>query len=463
MKSFKMGLKQKLIISYTLLACFLLLSVLIVSNYFLEKQFMVYMTHKQNMKNEEIVNLVLKNFAEDGSLPDSTFLKNLANNLLEQGIVLMLYGKDNSLKFCIHSPGEQEYTQMLESMAAVTKEKDPKFRGTYTEKRFDLLRNGVKLGSVWLGYYGPFYYSENDQNFLKDFNAVLYGISLFFFALSVAIGLFMANRIAEPIKKVTERTKRIAEGDYFERVNIVTNTIEMDALSSSVDHLAESLETQFLLKKRMASAYSHEFRTPLAILQSNVEAMIDGLWQPSKEHLEGLLSEILRLSRMVSEVDNLVQIRNQKGISDKVSSDISEITEHVLASFEANIKSKELHVHYKKEPCFACVDPDKFSQLVFNLISNAVKYTNQGGNIKIKTFNQENHAFFYIEDDGIGISNRDLPHIFEHMYRADESRARATGGNGIGLSVVKAILEAHGGTIQVNSKLGLGTTFIVSV
>lgn len=461
--SCRLGLNQKLIISFTSLAFFVLLSVLFVANYFLDKQFSVYMTHKQNMKNGEIVSLILKNFSEDGTPPDETFLKGLANTLLEQGIVMMLYGKDDSLKFCIHSPEKKEYSEMLRLMEEQMRKRDPQFSGTYTEKRFVLQRNGMDLGSVWLGYYGPFYYSESDQNFLNDLNKVLSVIGFLSFVFSVGAGWLIADKISEPLKKVTERTRRIAEGDYVERVNLVTHTMELDDLSLSIDHLAQSLETQLALKKRLANAYSHEFRTPLAILQSNVEAMIDGLWEPTNERLESLLAEIRRLSRLVSEIDNLVEIKGASKDIEKKLSDISQMTDDLLVSFEAHIRDKELHVRHQKSNCTAIVHRDKIRQLIINLISNAVKYTRQGGNILIKTYCIDNRAVFSITDDGMGISPKDLPHIFDYLYRTDESRTRNTGGAGIGLSVVQAIVESHGGTIHVESNLGEGTTFTVVI
>jgi signal transduction histidine kinase len=143
--------------------------------------------------------------------------------------------------------------------------------------------------------------------------------------------------------------------------------------------------------------------------------------------------------------------------------DLSEMTDRVLRSFETSIKSKGINLQYEHEPCEAYVDPDKFGQVIFNLVSNAVKYTNPGGNIKISTRNRGDRAVFSITDDGIGIPDDDIPHIFDYLYRADESRTRDSGGNGIGLSVVKAVVEAHGGNIGVKSIPGAGSSFTVDV
>jgi signal transduction histidine kinase len=464
----KLDLRSKLAISYILLAAFLALSLLVVTNYFLEKQFQVYVAHKQEMKNEEILETVSRLFSDEGSIRSSeflAFLSDLGDSLMDQGVALMLYDADGSMIYCTDFNDEGNCAHTLDPGGISDDENCHDFHGTYTHRRYEITRDGAALGYVTLGYHGPFVYNEGDRVFLNGFNRVFLGMIFIFFAAAAGMGLYMAGRIAGPIRRVTERTKRIAEGEYSERVDIATGTTEIDDLSSGVDHLAESLETQFMLKKRMAHAYSHEFRTPLAALQSNIEAMIDGLWTPTPERLESLLAEIFRLSRMVSEVEDLVQVqvRGEYG-EERGIHDISEMAERVLRSFESGARQKGISLSHEKSPCEARVDPDKFSQVIFNLVSNAVKYTDPGGSIRVRTYARgDGLATVSIEDDGIGIAQSDLPHIFEYLYRADESRTRDSGGNGIGLSVVKAVVDAHGGTLDVESSPGRGARFTVAV
>ncbi|MDR1966478.1 MAG: HAMP domain-containing histidine kinase [Synergistaceae bacterium] len=464
----RLDLKSKLTLSYVLVAALLAASLLFMSKYFLEKQFMVYISHKQDMKNEEILEAVTRAFSDDGTLRDSSlmaFLTDLGNSLQEQGVALMVYGREGEMVYCTSSGGESDCAHLAGHGAIPGNDPCPDFSEAYTQKRYEIKRDGSPLGYMILGYHGAFYYNEGDRVFLKEFNRAFLVMTIIFFAAAAGVGLFMAGRIATPIKKVTERTKRIAEGEYSERVDMATGTAEIDDLSAGVDHLADSLQTQFMLKKRMAHAYSHEFRTPLAALQSNIEAMIDGLWSPTAERLQSLLAEIFRLSRMVSEVEDLVQVQVKSDAdgAQKRPADISEMTELVLQSFESGLRQKGINLSYERSRCEAAIDSDKFSQVIFNLVSNAVKYTDRGGNIKVRTFEGDGKAVFSIEDDGIGISGSDLPHIFEYLYRADESRARGTGGNGIGLSVVKAVVDAHGGTIEVDSAPGRGSVFIVAL
>jgi signal transduction histidine kinase len=462
-------LKTKLVISYAAVAVFLVASLLLVSNYFLEKQFQIYVSHKQDMKNMEIADQISKNFpvpdAPGGTdfLSFAKFLDDLGRSLLEQGVVLMVLDEGENTLYCTGIEPGSGCSHISNPQKTGWNEVCSDFEGTYSQARFDIERDDTLLGSIMLGYHEPFYYSESDQSFLAAFNQVFFIMSILFLSVSVVIGLVMAGRISGPLIRVTERTRRIAEGEYSGRVSLRTGTVEIDALSEGIDHLAESLETQFMLKRRMAGDYSHEFRTPLAVLQSNLEAMIDGLWAPTKERLESLLAEIFRMSRMVSEVDNLVKVGNLGKRLEKTPSDIAEMTERIILSFGTNISSKGIRLRYERGECEACVDRDKFSQVIFNLISNAVKYTDNGGNISVSASNRGNHAVLSVEDDGIGIAESDMPYIFEHLYRTDESRARDSGGNGIGLSVVKAIVESHGGSIDVRSAPRRGSVFTVTV
>jgi signal transduction histidine kinase len=139
------------------------------------------------------------------------------------------------------------------------------------------------------------------------------------------------------------------------------------------------------------------------------------------------------------------------------------MTSRILDGYGAAIAAKHLTLEFDRGECFARVDPDRFSQVISNLVSNAVKYTDEGGHIGVRVYEDSGRAVLWVADDGIGIPEEDLPFIFEHMYRTEESRARDRDGTGIGLSVVRAVVEAHGGEISVRSRQGAGSEFTVSV
>jgi signal transduction histidine kinase len=465
----RLALKTRLVLSYAAVAFFLVASLLAVSNYYLRKQFEIYVRHKQDMKNMEIVEAVSENYAvnlESSDAAFGNFLTGYGDSLLGQGITLMVFDAAGSMIYCAAddymSCSHPPYLTGLPGSSKNSADPCQEIDGAYSRSSFDIVLRDKVAGTIQLGYHSPFYDNESAQSFLSAFSRVFWGTSALFFAASVAIGLVMAGLIVRPIMTVTERTKRIAAGEYSGDF-AETGAAEIDELSRSVDQLARSLETQYMLKKRMASAYSHEFRTPLTVLQSNLEAMIDGLWTPTKERLESLLAEIFRMSRMVSEVDNLVRAGNPESALEKTPSDLSLLAGSVLRGFEANIAAKGISLHFDGAPCPADVDRDKFSQIIVNLVSNALKYTDLGGNIWVRTYQNDGRAVLSVEDDGIGIAESDMPFIFEHLYRTDESRARDSGGNGIGLSVARAIAESHGGTIAAKSRPGKGSVFTVSI
>ncbi len=281
--------------------------------------------------------------------------------------------------------------------------------------------------------------------------------------LTFLFSLWFAGRISKPLKLLTVKTQDIANGHYEEKITTKTGTAELDSLIGSVNHLSTALDSQQRLKKQMARDYAHEFRTPLAALQSNLEGIIDGVFEPSNQRIESMRQEILRLSRMVSEIDKIVELENKSETLDKTQFDLCEVVKQGITTFGAELKEKNITVTVDTEPCMIYADRDKLSSVAVNLISNAVKYTDKNGRINIGVKSSTDTVTFSVLDNGIGISEGDISNIFEHLYRADTSRARDTGGCGIGLSVVKAIVTAHGGQILVNSEIGKGSEFIVTL
>ncbi len=291
---------------------------------------------------------------------------------------------------------------------------------------------------------------------------VFTAISLMTLVISLGMSVFFATRISKPLSLVNAKTKEIASGSYADKIVHCTNIIEADDLIDSVNALASTLQAQQEIKKQMAHDYAHEFRTPLATIQSNLEGIIDGVFEPTNERIESIRQEILRLSRMVSQIDKIVEIEKSDISLQKEQFDLSELLRLNLMSFESEAKAKNIELRLQAEPCTITADRDKISQVIINLLSNALKYTDEGQvTVTLKSYSDV--ACFSVADTGIGISGDDLPHIFEHFYRADKSRARDTGGAGIGLAVAKSIVHAHGGKIEAKSEHTKGSEFIVTL
>lgn len=281
--------------------------------------------------------------------------------------------------------------------------------------------------------------------------------------LSVLLSLFVAKRITAPLIHMKKIAEQMANGELRSRTTVKGND-EIADLGGSLNHLAEQLMHQEQLRKTMTADVAHELRTPLATLKSHMEAMIDGIWVPTPERLESCYEEIERLRFLVGDLEQLTEMESPhfklKLQEENVSAIVHRSTEAVRASFDQ--KGVKL--------CFegltnveAPIDKQRTSQIVVNLLTNALKFTPPGGKVSVEVKEEQRTAVIVVSDTGTGISEADLPFIFERFYRVDKSRDRQSGGSGIGLTIVKKLVEAHGGTIRIESRVGQGTCAVINL
>ena len=212
------------------------------------------------------------------------------------------------------------------------------------------------------------------------------------------------------------------------------------------------------------SDIAHELRNPVAVIKSHLEAMEDGVWEPTPERIRLTVSEVDRLSQLIREVEKLTSIEGAAHSLSVEETDASSVVEKASLVFDPLYKNKGVELKRDIEPgVMMQLDGAKMRQVVENLLSNALRYTDAGGSVTVALTGGEKEMTVSVADTGIGIAAKDLPYIFERFYRTDVSRARTSGGIGIGLAIVKAIVEAHGGTIEVESEPGKGTRFTVKI
>jgi signal transduction histidine kinase len=303
----------------------------------------------------------------------------------------------------------------------------------------------------------------NELSFVNRLNMLFIYSGISSLAFALLVGIYMARKISAPISRVIKNAGMISNGYYKDRISEKSRTSEISELSDSINNLAGSLEQQQEIRKRMTSDVAHELRTPLSTLQSHLEAMIDGVWEPSVDRIKVCHEEILRINRMVGDLEKLERYENEKIELNISGFDLAENAKNVTANFENDFYNKKIKVTIKLQPIAVRADNDKIRQVMVNLISNAIKYTPEGGKIWIETYKEDAMAVFLIRDNGIGIAEDDIPYIFERLYRTDKSRNSETGGAGIGLTITKAIVEAHKGSIEVKSELNKGTAFTVKI
>ena len=283
--------------------------------------------------------------------------------------------------------------------------------------------------------------------------------------VACVLGYIVSKRLTRPVIKAIERTKQISKGDYdidekFPPVGIR----ELDDLTKGVEDLGKALAGQEKLRRRLMVDVSHELRTPLTVVRTQIEAIADGIFEPTPERFENCLNEINRLETLIANVDALTRLEGEVLEIRTEKTNMKEFIGYSLETFAPMFE--KLGITFTNElehDIYADIDPQKFRHVIDNLLSNAARYTNKDGNVNVKLYKQADKIIIKVSDTGIGISEKDLPNIFERFYRADESRARVTGGSGVGLAIVKAAVDAHNGKIFVQSVKGQGSTFTIEL
>jgi len=300
-------------------------------------------------------------------------------------------------------------------------------------------------------------------NFINTINRLLIFTGLISIILALFLGVFISRQISKPISRVIHKAAGIAQGSYGESIVEESNTKEINELVQTVNNLAETLKKQESLSKQASLDIAHELRTPLTTVQGNLEAILDGVMDLDTERINVMHQEILRINRLVDDLSKLSKYESEALKLNKTEFDVYEFIEQVVKSVESDFIKENKEISFNGQSQVILADRDKINQVMVNLIANAKKFTSEDGKVEISISTKNDRTQINIKDNGIGISEKDLPMIFERFYRADKSRSRRSGGAGIGLTIVKTIIEAHGGDIKISSNIGQGTEVTIII
>ena len=298
---------------------------------------------------------------------------------------------------------------------------------------------------------------------LKDLKNLIIGISLLMIIVVIAVSVFLSQKISKPIIVVSKMTDFIKMGGYDQKLEYESSIVEIDNLINSINELSRELYKMENMRKNLTSDISHELRTPLTSIQTHLEAMIDGIWEPSKERLNSVNEEVIRLSHLVNQLKNLAKFDSYEDKLNLKNENLTQLIKNIIYNNESYALDKNIRIKYELEDVNANIDKEKISQVIINLISNAIRYTNLNGEILIKLYKKSDFIKIIVKDNGIGIPEESLDYIFERFYRVDKSRCRNTGGTGVGLTICKSIVDLHKGKIEVKSKLNEGSEFIITL
>ncbi|MFZ7103022.1 MAG: sensor histidine kinase [Peptococcaceae bacterium] len=306
--------------------------------------------------------------------------------------------------------------------------------------------------------------TELEQRFISS---VLYAVitgTIITSIIASIIGIVWSRKITKPIEALALAAKKVAKGDFSGHISF-TSQDELGTMAQAFNTMAGELDKSQQIKKQLFADISHELRTPLTILGSGLESALEEGKSLPPLQVSSLYDEVIRLQGLVKELQDLGRIEaGQVGLEIRQVKP-REITDDLklLLEAEAEARKIKLNIAVSEKLAYIKADPHRLKQIILNLLSNAFRYTNEGGQVTLKMFPEENTTVITVSDTGPGIKNEDLPYIFQRFYRADKSRNRTTGGTGLGLAITKGYVEAHGGKIEAASQVGKGTKFTVKL
>ncbi len=337
--------------------------------------------------------------------------------------------------------------------------------GTINGVKRDLLADGVKIGETVFISRGQSGLMPLEQEFKKSMLDSLFIGMVVSLITAILLGIFFSERITKPLKQLLEATRRLTKGDHSYRIEL-DKPGELQELANAYNEMAEQLAVNEENRKNLLADVAHELRTPISIIAGELELVQEGTIPADSRFFINMADEVQRLNRLVNDLRQVSLAEAGQLNLNLVKTNIYQLLERVIDNFSWAEEEKNLEIKLSgDDKVTAQIDVDRFKQVIINLLGNSVHHLGVGGEITImlREITDSEQIEITIADNGPGIVQEQLQHIFDRFYRTDSSRSRDEGGTGLGLSIVKSYVEAHGGTIQVESELNQGTRFIIRI
>lgn len=303
-----------------------------------------------------------------------------------------------------------------------------------------------------------------ERTFVESYHQSLWWVGFLFAGVGLVVSYFLSGNITRPLRQLSQAAEKIRQGDLKQEVPVDTQD-EVGQLAEVFNQMSAELAANESNRQELLANIAHELKTPLAVLQGHLESMLDGVEEPAPDKLFSMQEEVMRLTRLVGDLRDLSLAQVHRLELHLQPVDLDEKVERAADMLEPLLEEKKLRFVKELAPGLPerQLDPDRLNQILYNLITNAIRYTHPGTPILLKTEPAGDRVRLTIADEGPGIAPEDLPHVFEQFYRGDKSRNRASGGSGIGLSLAKSFVEAQGGTITARNRNQGGAEFVVEV
>ena len=318
---------------------------------------------------------------------------------------------------------------------------------------YPLFLAGKEIGSLEVRFLKP----RKESIFIARSNTFLLISLLIVGVVAILLSVLFSKKLTNPIKNLDSATEAIMEGNLKRRVAVSGND-EIGRLSETFNKMAQKLELQESLRRKLISNIAHELRTPLGAMRSEMEGIMDNIVPLDKKQIQSLYEETGRLKHILEGIEDLAQAEASTMSMEKQSIELKPFLTHIVEKFSRFSQDKGVSIELEcADTIMINADPEKLSQVVINLLSNALKATETGGYVRVKAGRSASEVFMEVKDTGIGLKQEDLPFIFERFYKVSE------GGLGLGLTIVKELIEVHGGRIEVKSEFGKGSAFTVFI
>jgi signal transduction histidine kinase len=279
-------------------------------------------------------------------------------------------------------------------------------------------------------------------------------------ALALVMARWLARGMTQPLRDMARAARRMETGDYSVRVDTASRD-EVGQLAAAFNNMSAELESVERLRRDLVANVSHELKTPISALRAHLENLLDGVERPDPETLQVMLNQSERLGRLIDQLLDLSRIESGELRLNRTAVALHALVREVLSEIEVARADRGVRVRDTVPDDLPAVhvDPERVHQVLFNLLDNAVRFTPAGGEVTVAAHRVNGSCEIAVIDTGPGIAAEHLPRLFERFYRADASRSRGDGGTGIGLAIARSVVEAHGGRIRAESRVGRGSVF----
>lgn len=300
-----------------------------------------------------------------------------------------------------------------------------------------------------------------ERDFASSLRWAIVAASLVAVVVALLVGLFVARRLTRPLEQLTVAARRLGTGDLTTRIRDDQGPGEVGELAETFDQMADSLAREDEVRRALVADVTHELRTPVTVLQASLEELVDGTVEPEVERLSSLHDEVLRLARILQDLQAL-SAAQAAGLDMHVQPvDLATVAGEAIERLSGPFASAEVEPRVDLEPAVVLGDPSRLDQVVTNLLTNALKFTPAGGEVHVSVSRMNGEARMEVEDTGPGIAPDELDHVFERFWRG--GAGRSSSGSGVGLAVVAELVRAHHGHVDVESVPGEGARFFVTL